>query len=166
MVLKNLIFEGDEVKYFSSNSRPTNPPSFISYIHLIYSTTHPSPTCPLCRLTEHNTVYLFNCPQVPTALDPISLWSNPTGAVTLLVLWTGALTGTQKTYAPRGRVIIKAFLFEESQKILVFLFKTYEFHKIYHYLVFLPKEFTQRSVSICSFSSFLFRIMQKEFNFT
>ena len=68
-------------------------PFLLSYLHHIDPITHPSPTCPLCRVAEHNTVHLFNCPLIPTALDLASLWSNPAEVAALLGLWTVALAG-------------------------------------------------------------------------
>ena len=66
-----------------------------SYLNHIDPTSNPSPTCPLCRMAEHNTAHLFNCPQMPTILDPESLWSNPAEVANLLDSWTAALTGAQ-----------------------------------------------------------------------
>ncbi|MEL6805403.1 MAG: hypothetical protein AAFO91_16665, partial [Bacteroidota bacterium] len=75
--------------------RANKSPFLLSYLHHIDPTTHPSPTCPLCRVAEHNTVHLFNCPSIPTTLDPASLWSNPAEVAALLETWTVALTGAQ-----------------------------------------------------------------------
>ena len=61
-----------------------------SYLHNIDPTNYSSPNCPLCKMTEHNTVQLFNCQHLPIALDPDSLWSNLVEAAALLDLWTGS----------------------------------------------------------------------------
>ena len=75
--------------------RANKSPFLLSYLHHIDPDNYPSPTCPLCRVAEHNTIHLFNCPHIPTDLDPASLWLNPAGVATLLDAWTAALTGTQ-----------------------------------------------------------------------
>ena len=64
--------------------RANKSPFLLSYLNHIDPDNHPSSTCPLCRVAEHNTIHLFNCPHVPTDLDPASLWTNPAGAATLL----------------------------------------------------------------------------------
>ena len=50
-----------------------------SPLHRIDPITHPSP---LCRMADHDTTHLFNCPHIPTVFDPGTLWSNPVGAGT------------------------------------------------------------------------------------
>ena len=75
--------------------RESKSPFLLSYLHHIDPTNHPSPNCPLCGVAEHNTLHLFNCPHLPTTLDPDSLWSNPAAVATLLDRWTAALTGGQ-----------------------------------------------------------------------
>ena len=75
--------------------RANNSPILLSYLNHIDPITHPSPSCPLCRVAEHNTSHLFNCPNIPTDLDPESLWSNPAEVAILLDQWTAALTGAQ-----------------------------------------------------------------------
>ena len=75
--------------------RANKSPFLASYLHHIDPATHPSPNCPLCGVAEHNTVHLFDCPHLPTTLDPDSLWSNPAGAAALLDRWTVALAGDQ-----------------------------------------------------------------------
>ena len=56
--------------------RANKSPFLLSYLNHIDPTSHPSPLCPLCEVAEHNTTHLFECPHVPTVLDPDSLWSN------------------------------------------------------------------------------------------
>ena len=34
-------------------------------------------TCPLCNATPHDTAHLFNCPENPTDLEVIDLWTRP-----------------------------------------------------------------------------------------
>ena len=67
----------------------------LSYLHRIDPTNNPSPNYPLCKVAEHNTFHLFNCPRLPTALDPDCLWSSPPKAAALLDQWTAALSGVQ-----------------------------------------------------------------------
>ena len=73
--------------------RANKSPLLLSYLHHIDPTNHPSPECPLCRAPVHDTIHLFNCTNIPTTLDPGSLWSNPAGAAALLDEWTAALAG-------------------------------------------------------------------------
>ena len=75
--------------------RADKSPFLLSYLHRIDPTNNPSPNCPLCKVAEHNTVHLFNCPHLPTALDPDCLWSNLAEAAALLDRWTVALAGVQ-----------------------------------------------------------------------
>ena len=75
--------------------RANKSPFLLSYLNHIDPNNNPSSSCPLCRVAEHNTTHLFNCPHIPTDLDPDSLWSNPAGAAALLDLWTVALAGAQ-----------------------------------------------------------------------
>ena len=67
----------------------------LSYLHHIDPNTNPSPTCPLCRMMEHNTVLLLSCSHIPTALNSASLWLNSAGEVALLDSWKVALAGAQ-----------------------------------------------------------------------
>ena len=84
-----------ETRRIMAQLRANKSPILASYLNRIDPTSNPSPSCPLCRMAEHNTAHLFNCPQIPTALDPESLWSNPAEVASLLDLWTAALTGVQ-----------------------------------------------------------------------
>ena len=52
--------------------------------HKIDPTNTISPTCPLCKTTEHTTTYLFNCTHIHTSLTPIDLWMDPVGVAVLL----------------------------------------------------------------------------------
>ena len=45
-----------------------------------------SDTCPKCNQTPHNTIHLFNCPNNPTDLNTISLWTTPHRAASFLEL--------------------------------------------------------------------------------
>ncbi|KAI5718738.1 hypothetical protein M8J77_026074 [Diaphorina citri] len=36
--------------------------------------------CPRCSGSPHDVHHLFNCPDLPTILDPTALWTNPGAA--------------------------------------------------------------------------------------
>ncbi len=46
-----------------------------SYLHRIDDNIEDK--CPLCNQTPHDTVDLFNCPNNPTHLTVLSLWTQP-----------------------------------------------------------------------------------------
>ena len=68
-------------------------PLLTQYLHKIDEPSHPSPLCPLCQMTEHDTTHLFNCTYIPTTLSPADLWANPISAAGLVESWRGALAG-------------------------------------------------------------------------
>ena len=80
-------------------------PFLFSYFHRIDPTNNLSPNCPLCKVAEHITVHLFNCPHLPTALDPDCLWSNLAEAAALLDRWTVALAGSSKPAPPEVEIM-------------------------------------------------------------
>ena len=55
-------------------------PFLLSYLHKIVISTHPSTLFPLCRINEHTTPHLFNCPQIHNALSAL----DPSGVAALL----------------------------------------------------------------------------------
>ena len=75
--------------------RANKSPFLLSYLNHIDPNNYPSPSCPLCRVAEHNTIHLSNCTHMPTDLNQDALWSNPAGAAALLDQWTVALSGAQ-----------------------------------------------------------------------
>ena len=85
------------------HSAGSRSPFLLSYLHRIDPTNNPSPNCPLCKVAEHNTTHIFNCPHLPTALDPDCLRSNLAEAAALLDRWMAALARVQYTCFPRGR---------------------------------------------------------------
>ncbi len=58
-----------------------------SYLHRIDDNIEDK--CPLCKQTPHDTVHLFNCPQNPTHLTVLSLWTQPVLAANFLKLDEG-----------------------------------------------------------------------------
>jgi hypothetical protein len=58
-----------------------------SYLHRIDDNI--SDRCPLCNQPPHNTQHLFNCPNNPTNLDVLSLWTQPLQAADFLSLDEG-----------------------------------------------------------------------------
>ena len=58
-----------------------------SYLHKIEEKD--DDRCHLCNQSPHNTTHLFNCPNNPTKLDVLSLWTRPTLAANFLSLDEG-----------------------------------------------------------------------------
>ena len=71
--------------------RANKSPLLYSYKNLIDETNYPSPLCPLCKLTTHDSVHLFNCPLIETTLKPLDLWMSPVESSELLDAWWAAL---------------------------------------------------------------------------
>ena len=46
-----------------------------------------SPLCHCCRLSEHTTEHIFDCPEHPTHLTPLDMWLNPRRVVEHLRTW-------------------------------------------------------------------------------
>ena len=59
----------------------------LSYLHLINPEQHPSEACPICNHPKHDSIHLFQCPQVPTDLTPFALWEDPIKVSELLDRW-------------------------------------------------------------------------------
>ena len=51
-----------------------------SYLHKVYTKSHPSPLFPLC-----NTHHLFNCTHIHSTLSPLDLVTDPAGVISWLV---------------------------------------------------------------------------------
>ena len=47
----------------------------------------PSALCPCCRLEDHTTQHIFECPDNPTDLTPLDLWQRPGEVVDFLSTW-------------------------------------------------------------------------------
>ena len=68
--------------------RTIKSPILMAYKHHIDPTNYPSPACPLCSHTPHDTNHLFNCPVIPTTLTVQDLWTNPSLVAELLDIWS------------------------------------------------------------------------------
>jgi len=64
------------------------PEKLQEYLLKIDPSSHPSPLCLLCKLYDHSTKHLFNCPMIRTSFTTGDLWSNPVAVANLLQLWT------------------------------------------------------------------------------
>ena len=71
--------------------RANKSPLLLEYLHKIDPENHPSPACPLCNCCPHDTIHLFNCPEIRTTLGPRDLWSDPTGVAEVLRRWAAKL---------------------------------------------------------------------------
>jgi len=67
--------------------RTDKSPFLRAHKHSQYPTICPSPLCPLCLLSPHNTSHLFNCPSIPTTLTVENLWTSPCEVSGLLDTW-------------------------------------------------------------------------------
>ena len=71
----------------------TNKSPFLNqYLHKINQAQHPTPNCTVCNTdTPHDTLHLFNCPDVDTGgLGPRDLWLKPVEVAELLERWATA----------------------------------------------------------------------------
>ena len=57
--------------------RTNKSPFLKSYLHKVYTKSHPSPLCPLCCTHAHNSHYLFNFTHIRTTLSPLDLRTDP-----------------------------------------------------------------------------------------
>jgi len=96
------------------------------YLHRIGPSSHQSPLCPLCKLHEHSTKYLFRCPIIQTFHPPRDLWSNPAAVADLwlfLIFFyrfqtnVGMAAGTSFQFFPGGRGHILTDFLGEGGKI-------------------------------------------------
>ena len=56
--------------------RAGKSPLLKEYLHRIGKADNPD--CPLCDNDVHNTVHLFECTEMHSALTPLDLWHRPT----------------------------------------------------------------------------------------
>ena len=61
----------------------------MTYLHKIDPANHPAANCPLCNNPNHDSLHLFNCPDIPTTLTVWDLWTDPMGVAALLDVWEG-----------------------------------------------------------------------------
>ena len=59
----------------------------MTYLHKIDPANHPAANCPLCNDPNHDSLHLFNCPDIPTTLTVWDLWTDPVGVAALLDVW-------------------------------------------------------------------------------
>jgi len=67
--------------------RTDKSPFLLAHKHQQYPNQVPSPLCPLCKQSPHNTPHLFNCPSIPTTLTITDLWTSPCEVSGLLDTW-------------------------------------------------------------------------------
>ena len=76
-----------------SQLRTNKSPLLMTYIHKIDPANHPAANCPLCNDPNHDSLHLFNCPDIPTTLTVWDLWTDPVGVAALLDVWGEKLGG-------------------------------------------------------------------------
>ena len=54
---------------------------------------HPAANYPLCNDPNHDSLHLFNCPDIPTTLTVWDLWTDPVGVAALFDVWGEKLGG-------------------------------------------------------------------------
>ena len=72
-----------------SQLRTNKSPLLMTYLHKIDPANHPAANCPLCNDPNHDSLHLFNCPDIPTTLTVWDLWTDPVGVAALLDMWWG-----------------------------------------------------------------------------
>ena len=65
--------------------RSSYSPFLNSFLHLVNPSQH-NDNCPDCDASPHDVEHLFACPNKPTTLTPLSLWTNPREVATFLDL--------------------------------------------------------------------------------
>ena len=68
-------------------------PLLMTYLHKIDPANHPAANCPLCNDPNHDSLHLFNCPDIPTTLTVWDFWTDPVGVAALLDVWGEKLGG-------------------------------------------------------------------------
>ena len=76
-----------------SQLRTNKSPLLMTYLHKIDPANHPAANCPLCNYPNHDSLHLFNCPDIPTTLTVWDLWTDPVGVAALLDVWGEKLGG-------------------------------------------------------------------------
>ena len=76
-----------------SQLRTNKSPLLMTYLHKIDPANHPAANCPLCNDPNHDSLHLFNCPDIPTTLTVWDLWTDPAGVAALLDVWGEKLGG-------------------------------------------------------------------------
>ena len=76
-----------------SQLRTNKSPLLMTYLHKIDPANHPAANCPLCNDPNHDSLHLFNCPDIPTTLTVWDSWTDPVGVAALLDVWGEKLGG-------------------------------------------------------------------------
>ena len=76
-----------------SQLRTNKSPLLMTYLHKIDPANHPAANCQLCNDPNHDSLHLFNCPDIPTTLTVWDLWTDPVGVAALLDVWGEKLGG-------------------------------------------------------------------------
>ena len=76
-----------------SQLRTNKSPLLMTYLHKIDPANHPAANCPLCNDPNHDSLHLFNCPDIPTTLAVWDLWTDLVGVAALLDVWGEKLGG-------------------------------------------------------------------------
>ena len=79
-----------------SQLRTNKSPLLMTYLHKIDPANHPAANCPLCNDPNHDSLHLFNCPDIPTTLTVWDLWTNPVGVAALLDVWGRSWAGPER----------------------------------------------------------------------
>ena len=76
-----------------SQLRTNKSPFLMTYLHKIDPANHPAANCPLCNDPNHDSLHLFNCPDIQTTLTVWDFWTDPVGVAALLDVWGEKLGG-------------------------------------------------------------------------
>ena len=79
-----------------SQLRTNKSPLLMTYLHKIDPANHPAANCPLCNDPNHDSLHLFNCPDIPTTLTVWDLWTDPVGVAALLDVWGRSWAGPER----------------------------------------------------------------------
>ena len=79
-----------------SQLRTNKSPLLMTYLHKIDPANHPAANCPLCNDPNHDSLHLFNCPDILTTLTVWDLWTDPVGVAALLDVWGRSWAGPER----------------------------------------------------------------------
>ena len=86
----------DSTRRKLSQLRTNKSPLLMTYQHKIDPANHPAANCPLCNDPNHDSLHLFNCPDIPTTLTVWDLWTDPVGVAALLDVWGRSWEGPER----------------------------------------------------------------------
>ena len=82
-----------------SQLRTNKSPLLMTYLHKIDPANHPAANCPLCNDPNHDSLHLFNCPDIPTTLTVWICGRTPWGWLRCLTCggrsWAGPERGSE-----------------------------------------------------------------------